>query len=156
MNRILLLFVGFYLLSGCNVNEDSSPYAEVLAQPPYSLLTDSIKKEPKRDELYFRRAVLLNKNNYPEPALADFQKAWSLRKNERYAIGISRLLLDKRSDSAIIFLNEAIKELPQSVLLQLILARDDEAQNKTDDALNVCNKILQAYPDNVDILKFKA
>ena len=149
------LFIIIFFAGGCN-NKEDSPFGDLLYQQPYASLTDSIKKEPKRDELYFRRAVLLNKNNFPEPALADFQKAWSLRKDERYAIGISRLLLDKRPDSAIIFLTVAIKELPQSVLLQLSLARAYDAQNKTDDALMICDKILQTYPENVDILKLKA
>ena len=63
----LLLLV----LLGCNNNKSSSPYDEMFLQPPFSSITDSIRKEPGRDDLYFRRAVLLNKNNFPEPALAD-------------------------------------------------------------------------------------
>ena len=152
MNRILLLFVGFYLLTGCNSNEDSSPYSEVLAQPPYSVLTDSIKKEPKRDELYFRRAVLLNKNNFPEPALADFKKAWSLRQNESYAIGVSNILVEKKPDEATAFLKEALNALPKSLFLQLSLARAYNAMDKTDDALGVCNAILLEQPDQVNTL----
>lgn len=153
--NIIAPLLSVIIFFSCNTKE-GSPFGDLLYHQPYASLTDSIKKEPKRDELYFRRAVLLNKNNFPEPALADFEKAWSLRKDERYAIGISRLLLEKRADSAILFLNAAIKELPQSILLQLNLARAYDAQNKTGDALMVCDKILQIYPDNVDILKFKA
>ena len=155
ISNILAPLLSIIIFFSCN-NKEDSPFGDLLYQQPFAPLTDSIKKEPKRDELYFRRAVLLNKNNFPEPALADFQKAWSLRKDERYAIGISRLLLDRRPDSAIIFLNEAISSLPQSVLLQLTLSRAYDAQNKTDNALSICNKILQTYPENTDILKFKA
>lgn len=152
MTRILLLFVGFYLLTGCNSNEESSPYSEVLAQAPYSVLTDSIKKEPKRDELYFRRAVLLNKNNFPEPALADFKKAWSIRQDESYAIGISNILVDKKPDEGVSFLKEALNALPKSLFLRLSLARAYNALDKTDDALAVCNAILQEQPDQVNTL----
>jgi hypothetical protein len=52
----------------------------LLSQPPFSGLTDSIKDEPNEDFLYFKRAVLLNTNNYPEPALTDFQKGMVVEK----------------------------------------------------------------------------
>jgi tetratricopeptide (TPR) repeat protein len=152
MNRILLLIVGFYLLTGCNNNEDSSPYAEILAQPPYLVLTDSIKKEPKRDDLYFRRAVLLNKNNFPEPALADFKKAWSIQNNESYAIAISNILVEKKPDEAVEFLKEALNVLPKSLFLRLTLARAYNEAGKTDDALAICNAILSEQPDQVNAL----
>ena len=148
---IVLIFI-----SSCNGKDSSSPFDKVLAQPPYAELTDSIKQEPKRDDLYFRRAVLLNTNELSEPALADFQKAWSLKKNEKYAFAISSLLLDKKPDSATLFLNQALKELPESFLLHLTLARSYNAQEKTDDALRICNTILQINPQQVDVLKLKA
>ena len=152
MNRYLLVCVVVFLTIGCNNDEESSPYAEILVQPPYSILTDSIKQEPDRDNLYFRRAILLNKNNYPEPALADFKKAWSLSKQEVYAVGISNILLDKNLKDATSFLLEAVKELPQSLLLRLNLIRAYEAQDKNDEALAVSNDILKTQPDQVNTL----
>src|SRR5258705_2536247 len=143
-------------LISCHDKNNTSTFGDILNQQPYAPLTDSIKKERKRDDLFFRRAVLLNQNNFPEPALADFQQAWSIKKEEKYAFAISTLLLDKKPDSAIIFLNKALKELPNSFLLQLTLARGYDAQNKTDDALNVCNDLLRKFPDQVDVLKMKA
>lgn len=139
---------------GCNNNE-SSPYDEIFSQPAFSSITDSIRKEPGRDDLYFRRAVLLNKNNLSEPALADFRKAWSLAKKESYAAGVSNILLEKKSDSAILFLNEAIKEFPNSLFLPIRLARAYDALNKTDEALNVCNDILEKEPFQVNTLLLK-
>lgn len=149
-------FIVMILLMRCHDKNNTSPYNDILSQQPFAPLTDSIKKEPKRDDLFFRRAILLNQNNLPEPALADFQKAWSIKKEEKYAFAISTLLLDKKPDSAIIFLNRALKELPNSFLLQLTLARGYDAQNKTDDALNVCNDLLTKIPEQVDVLKMKA
>jgi tetratricopeptide (TPR) repeat protein len=150
----------FLLLSllfiACNNEEASSSFDEILSQQPYDVLTDSIKQQPKNDELYFRRAVLLNKNNFPEPALADFQKAWSLKKYEKYAFGIANIWLDKKPDSAILFLNEALKELPESYLLRITLARSYDAMNRTDDALNMCNVILRAQPNLPDVLLFQS
>jgi tetratricopeptide (TPR) repeat protein len=157
-SKIILVAVlasTFFVIS-CNNNKNNSPFGEILSQPPYTDITDSIKKEPQNDELYFRRAVLLNRNNFPEPALADFQKAWSLKKEEKYALGVSTILIDKKPDSAIAFLNQALNEIPNSFLLYLSLARSYNAQNKTDDALKICNEILQANPEQVDVLKMKA
>lgn len=161
MRQVSKIIVGalsiiIFFLSACTNGEDHSPYEDLLSQSPFAPLTDSIKKEPKRDELYFRRAVLLNKNNLPEPALADFKKAWSLKKQERYALGIGNILLDKKPDSAVTFINEALKNLPNSILLRLNLARAYQAQNKIPDALNVCGKILEIDPQQLDALMLKA
>lgn len=153
---IWTVLISLFFTSGCNNREDPSPFDKLLSQPPYAGLTDSIKKDPGRDGLYFQRAVLLNKNNFPEPALADFKKAWSLKKEEKYALGISTILLNNKPDSAILFLNQALKEIPNSLLLQLSLVRSYDAQNNTEDALKVCNDILLKNPEQVDVLKMKS
>src|SRR5258706_6915416 len=156
-SKIILVAVlaGNFFVIGCN-NKNTSPFGEVLSQPPFASLTDSIKKEPQNDELYFHRAILLNKNNFPEQALADFQKAWSLKKDERYALGISTLLTDKKPDSALVFLNKALKELPNSLLLKLSLAHAYNAKGETDAALLACDLILLDHPDQIDVMKMKA
>jgi tetratricopeptide (TPR) repeat protein len=156
MTRICILIVAVCWLTGCNDQQDSSPYSDILGQPPYQALTDSIKKEPSRDELYFRRAILLNKNNYQEPSLADFQKAWSLSKQESYAVGISNILMEKNNDQAIDFLKKSLTELPESLLLQLSLVRAYDAANRTDDALSVVNNILNQQPDQVNTLMLQS
>lgn len=156
MNRFILLLASILFAAGCGNSDESSPFSDILNQPPYRPLTDSIREEPRRDDLYFRRAVALNKNNFPEPALADFQKAWSLSKQESYAVGISNLLLEKNTTDAISFLKEALKEYPASILLQLSLARAYDRQNKTDEALAVCAAILQQEPGQVNALLLQA
>lgn len=155
--KIIIAVLGYMiLLIGCNDKNNTSPYNDILSRPPFSSLTDSIRKEPAKDELWFRRAVLLNKNNYPEPALADFRKAWSLKKDERYALGVSTILINKQPDSAKLFLLDALYELPESVLLQLMLARSSDALGETRAALDFCNGILHAHPDRIDVMKLKA
>jgi tetratricopeptide (TPR) repeat protein len=156
MSRLILLIVAVSILTGCNNNEETSPFGDLLNQQPYAPLTDSLKKEPKNAELYFMRAVLLNRDSLPEPALADFQKAWSLDKQEKYAYGVSSLLIDKKSDSAIIFLQSALKEVPKSILLRLSLARAQDAKGETDAALATSNEILQLNPQQVDVLVLKS
>ncbi|NOT52393.1 MAG: tetratricopeptide repeat protein [Chitinophagaceae bacterium] len=160
MNKLakigMTIAMSMILLSSCNDNNKLSPYDEILEKQPFSPLTDSINKDPQKDELWFRRAVLLNKNNFPEPALADFRKAWSLKKDERYAFGVSTILTDKKPDSAIAFLEDALKELPGSFLLQLSLARSYDAKGLIHDALKICDEILEKNPEQVDVLKMKA
>lgn len=156
LKLLTLILIIYISISSCNDKESNSPFDKIFDQPPYTLLTDSIKKEPQRDELYFRRAILLNTNNLPEPAMADFQKAWSLKKEEKYAFGLSNLLLDKKPDSAILFLNQALKELPNSFLLAVTLVRSYNSQNKTEEALQLCNDLLKKYPMETVVMKMKA
>ncbi len=157
ITKIASLLIGsVVVLFSCNNEETGSLYDEILNNPPYSNISDSIKKNPGNDELYFRRAVQLNKDNFPEPALADFEKAWSLKKDERYAYAISNLWLEKKPDSAIVFLNTALHELPQSILLRLSLGRAYNALGKTDDALKISEEILQINPQQVDVMKMQS
>jgi tetratricopeptide (TPR) repeat protein len=151
------LAIGLILsLSSCNDEDTPDPFDDVLSGAPFDLLTDSIHQQPKRDELYFRRAVLLVKNNYPEPALADFQKAWSLQQKEPYAQGIANIWLEKRPDSAIVFLEGALKKLPGSRLLNMTLARAYDASNRTDDALRICQDLLSQQPNSADTWLFQS
>jgi tetratricopeptide (TPR) repeat protein len=153
--RFSAIFAAAFMLtlfSSCNNEDTNSPFSDILSQPAYASLTDSIKQQPQNDELYFRRAVLLNKNNFPEPALADFQKAWSLRKDQQYAVAIAALWMEKKPDSAIIFLNKAVKELPESYSLLNILARSYDDLNKTDEALKVCDLLLKKQPGQANVL----
>ena len=145
------------LISACtDHNDGATPFGSLLSAPPYMALTDSIKNSPENDELYFRRAIQLNSNQQPEPALADFRKAWSLKKNEQYALGIGSLLLESRPAEALTFLKEALGVLPESLLLNLTLARSYDAQGKTDDALLLISGLLEKNPEQVDLLKMKA
>ncbi|MEQ1677703.1 MAG: tetratricopeptide repeat protein [Chitinophagaceae bacterium] len=153
---IFPVIAGLILISSCTDKTTVSAFDDILNNPPFNGLTDSIQREPKNDDLYFRRAVLLNSKDYPEPSLLDFQKAWSLKKEEKYAFGISTLLLEKKPDSAILFLNEALKSIPNSLLLNLALARAYNEQGQPDNALAICDAILKSNQEQVDVLKMKA
>ena len=145
------------LISACtDHNDGATPFDQLLSAPPYSALTDSIKNSPEKDELYFRRAIQLNSNQQPEAALADFRKAWELKKNEQYALGIGSLLLESKPAEALVFLKEALTVLPESLLLNLTLARSYDNQGKTDEALQLISGLIIRNPEQVDLLKMKA
>lgn len=156
MNRICIFLVITILAACSNSTNDPSPFAEKLQVPPYKTLSDSIRKDPTRSDLFFRRAILLNRNDQPAAALADFRQAWKLEKFEPYALGAGNILLLNQPDSGIVFVQSALKELPESLPLQLLLARVYEAANKPDQAVAVCNQILTEIPDQVNALVLKA
>jgi tetratricopeptide (TPR) repeat protein len=156
MPRMTILILVTVLFISCNNATDSSPYKELLSQPPYSSLTDSIHQNPSDAELYYHRGVLLSKNNNIPPALADLKKAWALNKKEKYAMGISNILLENKPDAAIAFLNEALQSLPESIPIQLNLAFAYSGQQRTDEALAICNKIIQRKPSEVNALVLKS
>ena len=160
MNKVTNLIIAVFSFSiammSCNNGKNDSPYQEILSRPPFASLTDSIRKFPENDDLFFRRAVLLNENNYPEPALSDFKKAWGISKQEQYALGISTLLLENKPAEAVSFLQEALQVMPGNVLLQLSLARAYDQQQKIHEAILLCNEVLQKNPERADVIKFKA
>ena len=144
------------IINACNNSSDSSPYVELLSRAPYANLTDSIHHNPADPELYYRRGMLLFKNNNNPPALADFKKAWSLDENEKYAIGISNILIADKPDSALSFLKDALKELPKSIPLQLNLVQVYANKQQPDEALAACNSLIEQQPKHVGILMIKA
>lgn len=148
---VLLIFIG-----ACNDHEHASPYDDLLSRPPYANLTDSIHQSPSNADLYYRRGMLLSKNNNNPPALADLKKAWSLNQKESYAMAISNILLESRPDSAISFLQDALKVLPSSIPLNMNLVQAYAGEQKFDNALAICNTILDTHPDQPAVLMMKS
>lgn len=127
-----------------------------LEQPPYNLLTDSIKTDPSQSALYYRRASLLYHNNLLVQAAEDMRTAWKLDGKEEYALGLVTILREKSPDSAIAFIQEAVKKLPHSIALQIGLARGYQQKQELNKALQVCDQILAATPAQLDALVLKA
>jgi len=151
-----LIPVVFLIIASCNDSNDSSPYEELLSHPPYSNLTDSIHRNSKDGELYYRRGMLLYQNNNVPPALADLKKAWSIEKKEIYAVGVSNILVADKPDSAISFLKTALEDLPRSVPLQLNLIQVYANKHLANEALAVCNKLIEQQPKHVGVLMIKS
>ncbi|MER3497745.1 MAG: hypothetical protein C4308_03445 [Chitinophagaceae bacterium] len=150
-----IIFPLLLIMAGCN-NQDGSAFDELLAEQPYAPLTDSLEKFPNNADLFYRRGILLYKNqNYP-PAVADFKKAWELNKKEEYAAALSTVYMNGRTDSAILFLKQAIKILPQSIRLKLNLAEAYADKQDYHQALAVTDEILSAQPNQIDALILKS
>jgi tetratricopeptide (TPR) repeat protein len=152
--RSLYIFLMTLALLACNVNESGSE--NVLSQPPYANLTDSLSHTPGRADLYYKRGVLLFQNDQLAFAKQDFQKAWQISPREEYALSMVTLLKKSSSDSAISFLEIATRKLPQSIALQVGLARGYQNKGELDKALDVTNNIINRYPGQLDALNIKS
>ncbi len=138
---------------GCSSGDDEG---SILNQPPYNTVTDSIRQFPDRADLYQRRGNLLLQAEERELAEADFKKAWNLQGSEDNAVSLASILMKKNSDSAILFIEQALQKLPQSIVLQVSLARGYQQKKNYEGALAVCNNIIAQYPNQIDALLLKA
>ncbi len=146
-----IFFATALMFAACGNKADA-----VLQQPPYAALTDSIAKSPANAVWYNRRAALLLENGQDALAEKDFNQSYRLAPDEDNAIGAARFLIGRNSDSAIAFLKEAVKKVPQSLVLQISLARGYQQRKAWDDALEICNRIVAAYPNQLDALVLKS
>ncbi|OLY93338.1 Tetratricopeptide repeat-containing protein [Cnuella takakiae] len=135
-----------------------SPSAEdaLLQQQPFAALTDSIGQQPRNAGLYEHRATLLLQNQQDALAEKDFRKAFELQPNEDNAIGAARFLIGRNNDSAIAFLQEAVKKVPESLVLKISLARGFQQRKEYDKAIAICNGIIHEYPNQLDALVLKS
>jgi tetratricopeptide (TPR) repeat protein len=143
------------VLFGCS-NHTSSQEDEVLSQPPCDKVSDSIHKAPKDAALYYRRGTLLYTNEQTALAEKDFKKAWELNPNEEHALRLTTVLKSRNADQAINFLQEALKKIPGSISLNILLAKGYESKNDLDKALAICNNIISQYPGQLDALMLKS
>lgn len=146
----LLLIVSF---TAC---ADEQKIGVILNNAPYAALTDSIEQAPLDAELYYKRGVLLYEKNELEHARTDIEKAWNISPNENYALSLARLIKQKSADSAVLFLLKALRKIPQSIALQVSLARIYSDENNLAKALSICNAIIEKYPAQLDALLLKA
>ncbi|HEU4472595.1 MAG TPA: tetratricopeptide repeat protein [Flavisolibacter sp.] len=148
---LYLLFAAFVFFS-CGEEKEEG----VLSSPPFKALTDSIERSPSDAGLYYRRGVMLYGRNFPEQAEQDLRKAWQLQPEESYALSLTTLLRQKSTDSALTFLQQASQKLPQSIAVKIGIARAYEQKKQADQALAICEQIIDQYPGQLDALLLKA
>lgn len=152
MYKILIPCFALVFLIACSNDEKQN----LLYEPPYDKISDSIDKTPKNAELYYRRGILFFQNEQLVFAEKDIRKAWSLDAKEEYALSLISILKQKNTDSAIAFIEEASKKLPGNISLQIGLARGFQQKGNLEEALNICNAIILKFPGQLDALTLKA
>jgi tetratricopeptide (TPR) repeat protein len=145
----------FGVFIACN-NNDVEQRDSVLKQAPYSGLTDSINQQPNNAALYYKRGVLLIQNEQYSYAEKDFKKAWDLKPGEQHALSVVNILRRKNTDSAIAFIESAIKKIPESIALRISLARGYQQKELWGKAISICNEVIASYPNQLDALQLKA
>ena len=143
------------VFAGCSGNK-SSKGQEILSQPPYDKISDSIAQAPKDASLYFRRGTLLYSNGEIAFAERDLRSAWQLDPKEEYALRMTTILKQKSSDTAIAFLQDALNKLPNSIALHILLAKGYQSKNDLEKSLAVCNEVINKYPGQIDALTLKS
>ena len=146
-------FVSMIFVVACNNN---SKQGNALSKAPYDKLTDSITNAPKDAGLYYRRGTLLYSNGEMALAEKDLRTAWQLDPKEENALRLTTILRQKNSDTAIAFLQAALKQLPQSISLNILLAKGYQSKNQLDKALAICDAIIKQFPGQIDALVLKS
>jgi len=149
----IIILISIFLIS-CTGHDSSE--SDLLSEPPYGQLTDSIKKFPQQADLYYRRGALLYSNNNVKEAESDLRKAWTMEPDETHALSLTTILRQKNTDSALHFLQEAFVKLPNSIAIRIGMARAYQQKNLPDSALRICDEVIAHYPGQLDALLLKA
>jgi tetratricopeptide (TPR) repeat protein len=150
--RIVFFITLLSIVISCTNEKEN----DILQQPPYAELTDSIQQFPQNSALYYKRGVMLYQQEQRELAKKDLQYAWQLAPQEDYALSLTTILKQQHTDSAILFLQKATQTLPTSIALQIGLARGYQQKNEYDKALEICNNIIKQFPNQLDALVLKS
>ena len=154
MVRLFFLSLTILIVAGCN--EDRTESNPLLLQAPYAALSDSIRQSPKSADLYYRRGVQLYQDAHKDLALSDLRTAWNLQPDEQFALSLATALQQKGEDSVAAFLQIATKKLPQSIAIQIGLAKVYQKKGKAIDAIKITDEIIAKHPAQLDALLLKA
>ncbi len=117
---------------------------QVLHQPPFSGITDSIEQDPENVELRLTRALMLSQKNLHDLATPDYEKAWNKTKDA--GIGLeyaSNLFLSGHESEAIRFLENGRKQFPDDLNYERRLAEVYQQTGETSKALKAYKDLLQ-------------
>lgn len=142
--KVLFFFALLSVIISCNNQKEDNDITAILKEAPYESITDSIKKFPEADTLYFNRGLLLTKNKLYEPAFLDFEKAWSLKQNEDNGVflGASLINLDKFNEAVAHFV-KLTSIFPDNLVVRERLGFCFEQIDKPNEAINQYDYILK-------------
>ena len=151
MNGRFFLVPIFMLLLVIGCTNDTP--MDILAQPPYARLTDSIQKFPSDADLLLRRGELLSQNDQHELAYLDFKSAWEKKQTEDIAMAyVSNLYLVNRPKQAVRLLEESVKKFPENPEFRRRLSEAYIQTGSSDKAMMQYDSILKIDPSNFEAL----
>jgi tetratricopeptide (TPR) repeat protein len=155
MKWLNYLFLPALVACSCNQKDKRTDFSGLLKQPPYSVYSDSIGKEPKRADLYFSRGKLLSSAGQFAAAVADFEQSWQLAPTDVYGWYYGGALINlQRYDSAIGVLKKAGAQFPANLSIKERLAYTYNLTKKPGEALAVYDEIIQR--DSTDFRSWAA
>jgi tetratricopeptide (TPR) repeat protein len=149
----VVIIFSLLTISSCNLLDDGQELnsEKVLRKPPYSNLSDSIKRFPDDAALYLKRADLLMQYKHRELAVKDYEKAWTIQPDEvtamRYTAG---LFMSGREKQAIDLLTECMKKFPDNTEFPRRLSEAYLQSGKPREALRQYNIIVEKDPENFE------
>src|ERR1700722_12195547 len=141
---VSLLIVLFFITS-CQMHGNNNGADDLLKNPPYASLTDSITQFPDNASLYLKRAELLTKNNQHEIAFNDFKKSWELNPAEQTAFEyVSNLSITGKSDAAVNFLQNCITKFQADEEFKRLLSDAYMQANQPSKALELFDNMIKS------------
>ncbi len=154
MKHILIgiICVGIIVLTGCGSNSVNG-FDDVLQQPPYAGISDSINKSPSNAALYLRRAELLTQNNQHDIAFYDYKKSWDLQQDESTALlYTSNLFLTGRGKDAVALLKKSAALFPANIEFLRRLGEAYTQNGESREALALYDDLLKKDSNNFEAL----
>ncbi len=155
---IPLLVLALGLATGCSLLGDKSAngFDEVLHNPPFKGITDSIEKAPNDAALLLKRAELLSQNNQDDIAYYDYKKSYQLQPSESSAVlYASNLFLTGRTKDAIELLKKSIQQYPSNLEFIRRLSEAYAQAGQSKEALALYDDLLKKDSSNFDALHEK-
>ena len=142
-------------LVSCGLVGDKSAngFDEILQQPPYKSISDSISRVPADAGLLLHRAELLTQNNQHDVAYYDYKKSWEINPSESSALLLtSNLFLTGRSKEALELLKKCTKQFPGNTEFLRRLGEAYTQNGDTAAALGLYDDLLKQDSSNFEAL----
>jgi tetratricopeptide (TPR) repeat protein len=144
--KICILIVLSLILFSCNITKEDDgqkELKELYKLELYKAVSDSIKKFPEADTLYFNRGTILTQNKEYEAALKDFEKAWKLNQDDKngFFLSVAYINLNLFKDASIL-LGQLSNSYPNNLLVRERLAYCLEQTNQFNEAIKQYDFIL--------------
>lgn len=157
MKHFYFFMAGLYwvALVSCGLVGDKSAngFDEILQQPPYKSISDSIARLPADAGLLLRRAELLTQNNQHDVAYYDYKKSWEINPSESSALLLtSNLFLTGRSKEALELLKKCTKQFPGNTEFMRRLGEAYTQNGDTAAALGLYDDLLKQDSSNFEAL----